>query len=214
MKKLLVLDVCDTLYPVNTTMGFLDYCVSSNSWKIFSLIRKTLFVKACNVVIYKLTKVDLMRAFSIRYLKGYSKFVLEKKAKDYIDTLDIIELVKIEIDKRKGEEWDVVLASASLDPIVSSICKKYMYSHYISSELLYDKKNICAGILKQDVLNEKHKYIENLSLKYNDITFITDNKGDANCISHVNEFIAVVPRRNNPDISFWENHQISKIIEL
>lgn len=214
MKKLLILDVCDTIYPVNTTMGFIDFCISSKSWFLFSIFRKTLLGKAINVLVYKLFGVDVIRNIAISYLKGFHQKELVKKSAEYIDSLDFIEQIKVEVDKRKEDGWDIVLASASLQPIVEYICKKHQFSEYFATELAFDSEEVCKGSISKDALNKKDEYVEGLSSNYQKVIFITDNKGDANCIRHVDEFIAVVPRRNPADVEFWKKLPINRIIEL
>lgn len=213
-KKLLILDVCDTLYPVNTTMGFIDFCIVSRSWRFFSCIRSLFIVKALNVVLYKLSKVDLIRIVSVFFLKGYSQERLKLKAREYIDSLVAIEQVQLEVDMRRNGDWDVVLASASLEPIVNSICIKYHFKGYLSSELAYDLEDVCLGKIVKDALDNKFYYIEKISKEYSHVTFITDNKGDSNCLPCVDEFIAVVPLRNKADVFFWNGIGVDKVIEL
>ena len=59
-------------------------------------------------------------------------------------------------------------------------------------------------------------FIINLISEYDHVCFITDNKGDNNCIELVNEFIAVIPKNKNKNknIKFWKGLGVKELLVL
>ncbi|MCD9475606.1 hypothetical protein [Photobacterium phosphoreum] len=205
MKKLLLIDVCDTLYPENTTVGFINYISKKND--NFGRLK---IIKIINSLLYKLIGVDIIRYKLIQSIKGYSKLELINFSKKYIDSMtpniDILSLM----GEYKCKGYELYFLSASLDVVVEVISDKYQAVSFSSSKLKFNN-DISEGVLNKDLLGNKNKILNELSKEYNKITFITDNKSDSNCINLCDEFIAVIPKGKANDLAYWRKFNVTTI---
>ncbi|WP_024221491.1 haloacid dehalogenase-like hydrolase [Escherichia coli] len=189
IRKILFIDLCDTLYPENTTIGFID-----NFYEEGAKLSRSRIVKIISKLIFYLTKYDLLRYFYIRKLYGVPRVRLLKDAQDYIDKLIPNEKILKLIGEYKKEGAELYLISASLDPIVEVVAKKFEFTSYFSSSLLYENNGLCLGKLHSDILGEKHTIISKFRKENHNIAFITDNYSDSVCIDLCDDFYAVIPK--------------------
>jgi len=205
-KKILLVDLCDTLYPHNTTVGFVNFVTGGKSKKILSLF----IMKVISKLIYYLTKFDLVRYLYLKNLKGYSRTELLQLADAYITTLCPNEIITNIVDDYKQKGYFIYIVSASLDVIVESATHKLDYCGFKASELDFiDEK--ATGKLRKDLLSCKDVFIKDLQKKCDSLVFITDNLSDSNCIEYCNEFYAVIPK--NKSTNSWKSKKIN-FIEL
>lgn len=207
--SVLFVDICDTLYPKNTTVGFIYYIMEINDIKKPGFINNKIF-KFINSLIYKLFKKDLCRNILISKLKGFSKSELDFYASSYIRTLKPNKIIVEMIDNYINLGFDLEFHSASLDPVVLAVNEKFN-ARYSSSSLLLYNKDICQGILKLDRLGKKENEILKSSKKYSKSIFITDNKSDYLCYKYCDEFIAVIPKDKSS--IFWDKKDV-EIVRL
>ncbi|HIF9170570.1 TPA: hypothetical protein ACX6PO_003333 [Photobacterium damselae] len=201
-------DICDTLYPENTTVGFIKYVMILNNKKKPKYINNKIF-KIMNSIIYKTFDIDIYRNLLISNLKGFSYNELYLYAESYIKTLKPNKAIIEMVDNYIKLGFDLEFHSASLDPIVSVVSELFN-AKYSSSLLLYEN-NICQGVLKLDRLGKKEEEIFKSSKKYNKSIFITDNKSDYGCHKYCDKFIAVIPK--NKSSLFWDKKDV-EIVRL
>ena len=84
MVKLIIFDVCWTMYKSNTTFDFIKYvykveCI--NSFKLIFL--NSLIVKFSILLLGKLVGRDIYRELFVKLLKGFSKERLQKTSEKY-----------------------------------------------------------------------------------------------------------------------------------
>lgn len=204
-KKALLVDLCDTLYPENTTIGFVNNLVKnryilSNS-KIFKLISKVLFI---------VTRIDLLRKIYVGKLNNYQRDDLLRAAEVYLNQLKPnTKILKI-IEQHRKDGFDLILVSASLDPIVEMASRKFGFTSFYSSKLGYDNECRCTGILVDDLLGNKLNTIKEIKKNYTELIFLTDNKSDYSCEILCEHFYAVVPKNKKRD--FWNNKKINLVV--
>ncbi|AWS49985.1 MULTISPECIES: hypothetical protein [Providencia] len=209
-KKVAVFDICDTLYPCNTTYTYIESIFNKKSfWP-----QKYLPIKIINKIIYKLLNIDLIRHYNISLLKGKSVEKLNYYALDYVSKLsantDVIQILKNYHD----EGYDIMLASATLEPVANAISNILPIKNYFATQLLFNSKKECAGRLAKDLLGCKKNILESLLFSYDDVVFITDNKSDANCIEVCNKFIAIIPKGKINNIEYWHQKGVKNILCL
>ncbi|WP_318489698.1 hypothetical protein [Photobacterium leiognathi] len=207
--SVLFVDICDTLYPENTTVGFINYVMTLNNKKNPKYINNKFF-KIINSIIYKIFDIDIYRKILISNLKGFSDSELCSYAESYIRTLKPNKTIVEMVDNYIKLGFVLEFHSASIDPVVSVVSELFN-AKYSSSSLLSYENNICQGILRLDRLGKKEEEILKSSKKYNKSIFITDNKSDYVCHKYCDKFIAVIPK--NKSSLFWDKKDV-EIVRL
>lgn len=211
MKKVLMLDLCHTLYLSNTTFDFLDFFLTGRRKYIFSIVRKNFLLRKINYFFVLILKFDFIKYVSIRLLKGFKREHLESSAKCFISTIKENKEVLSFINKRSAMYDEIIIVSASLDFIVKTVVEIHNYSSYVSSELVYNNNDDCSGLYKKDILHKKLNSINDYIGSTN-ITFITDNFTDVILSRYVSEFIAVYKTGDDYAESFWNGKGIDNVI--
>lgn len=206
-RSVLFVDICDTLYPENTTVGFVNYVMKCNSIEENSYINH-IFLKFINSFVYKVFKIDLFRWILISKLKQFTKEELEHYAVLYVGELKPNNIVVDILEDYIKKGFDIEFHSASLEPVVLAVSNIYKATYYSASLLAYHN-DICEGYIKHDMLGNKQPEISKSASKYNQAVFITDNKSDYSCVSYCDKFIAVIPKGKSS--SFWENKNVELV---
>ena len=141
-KKIVVVDICYTLFKSNTTFDFFKYCANTAKFSITKKVfLKILLSKSSPVywtvaVIEKLIKKDLFKYFTVKLLAGkYVNDVDTWAEKFYFDFLKSRE---IDITMRIVKDFDafeVILISATLTPIAKAIAKNMEIETFLSTQL-------------------------------------------------------------------------------
>ena len=183
--KVFLVDICGTLFKSNTTMDFMRFHFSNTKWlKFINKILKIRLICFINSRIYKYLNIDIIRAYCIRQLRGYSRDDLARMTTIYYD--EYLSKVKNDtvidlIYQKKEKGLKLVLVSATLDCIAFEISKRLNIPTMLSSKLAY-KKDSCCGTLEEDLLGKKLFYL----CKYGYIKpyscVITDNYSDLDII--------------------------------
>ena len=98
------------------------------------------------------------------------------------------------LNKRQQAGLKILIASASIDPIVYAVSKKFSVD-FICSTLEY-KNGYCTGQLSKDLLGKKSNYIST------DIEEIfTDNKSDIDVILISKKAFIISDKKNMP---YWQ----------
>ena len=208
--KLVVFDVCDTLYYSNTTFDFIEYhtkhqLIKRLLFKIYTSKISPLFI--LGVFYNKIFNCDIIKDFSIKLLEGDSKERLYSSAENFLDQVlkskKILELH--DVLKNSKEQSRVILLSASIDPVIFAISKK-LEVPFFSSELEYDN-NLCTGKLKVDLTGEKET---KLSTKdFMQMTVYSDNLSDANLMLKAKSAYAII--HNSSQKQFWKQKNVNCI---
>ncbi|MDR9826045.1 haloacid dehalogenase-like hydrolase, partial [Vibrio sp. FNV 38] len=170
-------DVCGTLFSVNTTFDFICYYHRYNRNYTYFLLCK-LLQSFIGKVAHKLFGFSMRKVFfsTIRFEKKHD---LENVADLYCRTQ--LQGSKIDIvfdsflDKLESNEYNVVLVSASIDPVINSLAEIYNVKCF-SSMLEYDFNEEFTGKLKFDLKGNKDQIL--LNSKGFDSAFYSDNNDD------------------------------------
>ena len=204
--KLVIFDICDTLFKCNTTFEFVKF-IKKEGFIDQLLIRmlNNTFIRTLNVIFFRIFKKDCLRWFIIISLRGYTysdlklyakafyQEVLEKEKRDFVHIL---------LREFHSQNCELLLMSATVDVVAEEISKQLGVLKCISSTLNY-KNGLCTGTLKFDLLGKKEKY---LNLEFD--TIVTDNKSDLNLIKIAKNSIIISKNKN---VNFWKNQNIKNI---
>lgn len=164
-KRIVVFDVCGTLYASNTTIEFVIFHLIKNGKYLKAIFFRILYYKILSFIAYRLFKYNL-RFNCIAALSSFTKSNIDVSAVAFFD--EVLEnkknskLLCLLKKYRDSDSYSIFLASASIDPIVSEIAKRFGVG-WVSSQLNYDYQNICVGSLLSDVTGDKSHV---LNLKY------------------------------------------------
>ncbi|MCR6722496.1 MAG: haloacid dehalogenase-like hydrolase [Chitinophagaceae bacterium] len=215
-KEIVVSDICDTLFFMNTSFDFLNFCVRTEKLPAGKRRMHAVFLNRRSpafwllAIINKLTIKDLHRTIAVKLLKGQKKENVQKWATEFVSgelCENKVEPVFTAIASRNTE---LILASASFDVVVESVAKM-LNARYICTELetsngiLTGKMTFDATGKKLQALVEKH-HIDPSHIKL----AISDNHSDRELLKIAKEAIAVCYTKE--DEIFWK--QIRSDIEI
>jgi len=180
-----LVDICGTLYNSNTTFDFLDQYLSKSSYKAFRKITKNLFWRAFNKAIIYSVGLDLTRILAVRFLKGHSRSRLQQAMDEfytnYLSTRENRQVIQL-VQRFKNEGHPVIIVSATLDFIASKIAGEMGIVTYYATALAY-KREICLGVIKNDLLNRKLPFLMSLGITPPYAAVITDNVSDCQLLN-------------------------------
>jgi phosphoserine phosphatase len=190
-ERIVAIDVCGTLFDVNTSAGLAIHHHKRLGNRARSLLLKLITGQkkplgfAC-VLFAKITKFDLHRAITFLSLRGQNHNDLVVSAKSYLEVLEEhrIDEVHDRIQKFKDVGWYPVLVSNSIDLIVEPIAHR-LGLPYLSSRLGWSNSQ-CTGFLVADLTGKKLSSLESFlgfSIAQDHLCVITDNKSDADLIN-------------------------------
>ena len=187
MTKHAIFDVCWTLYRSNTTVDFVLFYLKKTKYKRFVFFR-FLTYRPIARILTMLTNIDL-REIIIDQLKDCEEVALKNTAElFYCDFLGNRknEIVFSDFQKLKKQNYEICLASASLDVVVSTIAK-HNDVNFVSSRLGY-MNGLCTGKLVLDATSKKYDLLqEKYGLNYFDVMY-TDNAEDLDIRSKFSVF--------------------------
>ncbi|ELR71250.1 hypothetical protein C900_02865 [Fulvivirga imtechensis AK7] len=182
-KRLFVADICNTLFNINTTFGFIDFYLKQRKSYVRSVAFRFLVAKWSPlfyilIIANKLSGKDWHKKMALRLLKGEAKSDLYQEAeKFYTNKLCHLQIEPcyrlLEQAQQNGEK--IVLLSSSIDPVVYGISKA-IGAEYSSTEIAYDKER-CAGFVLRELSGNKDKILSDFS-GFSSITVMTDNFSD------------------------------------
>lgn len=194
MCKIVLVDICGTIFYSNTTFDFLDSFILKKSYKIFRLFSKTYLGRAINKIFMLCFKVDIIRIIAVHYLKGIDKSLLLEKAYEFYDHFLIKKENKTVINKIqdfKKNKYQIILASATLDFIAEVIADKLNIAFYFGTELDYNTMNVCTGKIKKDRLGHKLSALNNIQIEKPYFCTITDNITDIDILQNSDNAIII-----------------------
>jgi phosphoserine phosphatase len=204
-QKLVICDVCDTLYRSNTTFDFIRYFVGKKKNSLFIIWFYLLTSKKSPLFFFllfisKASRRDWIRTLALKLLKGASIQDLDSLATSfYIDFL--IDRSNVEVFKLLSH--DTILVSSSIDPVVATIAKANGLK-FESSRLEWHQGK-ATGNLATDITGRKHEIARKLfSLgSFNRLQVITDNRSDWGLVKLANERFVIIGKESEK--KFWRD---------
>ncbi|WP_297438896.1 HAD family phosphatase [uncultured Clostridium sp.] len=212
MDKILVVDLCNTLYKSNTTQDFFSYVFKvDEKYKTIKRKNSNIGFKVINKLSNKILKYDMSRALITKILKSKTSVEIENLVSNFID--EFLEKKKIEkvhqlISDYKNQGYKVIIMSASYGFIVKEIAKNLDIDGYISSEAEVIN-GIFTGKVSSDILYTKFRVFKKKYLNYEDLVMITDNETDYDFAKQTKKSYIVI---NNHNKKFWEKKKEDKFI--
>ena len=208
-ERLVIFDVCGTLYNSNTSYDFLKFYLKDNKkYKVFAKIRDSFIFKVLNYVLFIILKKDLFRTLSAKFLRGsseeeikkqsivfYNNFLKNRERKNVIDLLEEYKLTN-----------DVILVSASYQFLIEIIAKNLGVNSFLSSSIEVTNGKL-TGKYNKDLLGQKELYIYEKYPNVDKIFVITDNKSDISLVNK-SEYAIIISKKKNR--KFWEERGLNK----
>ncbi|WP_143961594.1 HAD-IB family phosphatase [Litoribacter populi] len=205
--KKILFDVCGTLYRSNTTYDFLKYYLNKNNnlqyLKICLLL--SLPGKALVVALSKIGWNLPLREYLVGLLKGAPKEEVALEAEKFVKEIlcsKKIDRVHEVLKSASCEKKEIILISASIDPVVKAIADELGVSSFICSTLDVDAKGCYTGKFSIDIKGKKAGFaFENGCIQSEFTTVFTDNKDDIDLIE-LCETSFVISKRQN--VNYWK----------
>lgn len=197
-KKVLLVDLCGTLFASNTTFDFLEFLLSGNtSYRQFIARSTSLGGRVAN----RLLPGDRRRQQAIRFLEGYERQQLLESAEVFLDTIRPIDEVLARVEALRRDADATLLLSSSLDFIVECACDKLAFDGFRATRLEYDD-GICTGRVESELLGNKAALI-GAEFALDECVIVTDNRSDADCRRVVSRLVGVAAAADRGMVAFW-----------
>jgi len=202
--RLVIFDLCDTLYNVNTTVGFVDYYRSvEQDQRIGRILHRWLSKTSpwfyFGAITQRLLGWDVARQRIIAALAGESRAKLTKAAGDYARNMlppHANRPLHDRLSSHLAAGDHVMLLSSSLDLVVEEAAT-VLGVDYRASKLGFDGDS-CTGRLDQDLTGRKASEIRDLIETSSSICVYTDNRSDRDLIAIADQATIVIAQ-GNPD---------------
>lgn len=200
-RRLLLVDLCGTLYDSNTTYDFLrSYLARDPRYQRFESRSRTFAYRLAN----RALPGDIRRNRAVSHLKGHSRTVLLAAAKDFLASTAPIADVHRRVADLAPLHDRTVLVSSSLDFIVEAARDILGFDEFHGAQLRYSG-DTCEGAFEDDLLGAKHRLIAR-EFSHDRCTFITDNADDAACRTIVDRLIGVARLGDQRATNFWQRN--------
>lgn len=206
-KKLIVCDVCDTLFKSNTTFDFLKYLAAHERGFRFFLLEvisnKRFLLFYLLAIAGKMMRFDIIRLLSLRLLQGLEYSFLEKKANEFYDQFLLLKKNEIIFDLLNNEKGQLILVSSSLDVIIKVIAEKNKFK-WVSSQMEV-LNGIATGKLKNDLTGKKQTVATQImkEMGIQKLMVITDNRTDKRLVELADERYIVI--RSVEEKKYWSS---------
>lgn len=208
LEKLVVFDICDTLYRSNTTFDFIRFALNKQQklWKVLLLRLYTTKYSPLFILYYllqKITKKDVCKARSLRLLKGTSKPILDALAEqfriEYLSQKKVAETHQM-LQAFKAKQVPIVFLSASIDPVVRALAKAFEVD-FFCSELAYQDHTFTGGVAFEMTGKKQDKLTAFGVDGQTVLTVITDNFTDKALMRLAQHRYAVI--YSEEDRAYW-----------
>lgn len=189
-RRVLAVDVCGTLFPVNTTAGLVKHHHrrAGNRWRshfLWLITQRRLPFLYLLLLASKVTGFDFHRWLVLASLRNVERDALERSAQSYARALQAQQIPAVHrlLAAMRAEGWQPVLVSNSLATIVAPVAGG-LGVPYVASQLEW-REGRCTGRLSVDLTGSKRRHLEGLlgrSLSESPFAVITDNRSDADLI--------------------------------
>lgn len=199
--RLVVFDVCDTLYGCNTTVGFIrHYAATENSRGIEQVLKRWLDRGSpffyLGAIMHRLAGQDIARRRLIAALAGEPRQRLAAVASDYArhalpGRANAAVHERLERHRASGDR--IVLVSSSLDVVVDPIAELLGAEYRASTMEFVD--DVCTGRLTRDLTGNKAAVVRDLAVgQPMRLSVYTDNRSDRELVAIADDATVVIPR--------------------
>ena len=205
--NLVIFDLCDTLYDVNTTVGFIQQYQSRRRLKGIERTLRRWTSKSSpsfylGAITHRLFGMDIARRRIIAALAGEPKASLVEAAQDYARNILPSHENRPLHDRLKnhlaaGDR--VMLLSNSIDLVVAEIALM-LGVEWRASKLGFDGER-CTGKLERDFTGRKSSAIRDLIESARKIYVYTDNQSDRDLIA-IADFATIVIPHGRTDVAW------------
>jgi len=206
-RKIIVADICNTLFDSNTTFDFIRYCVDTNK---LSGKKKLAYKSSLSrfsplfwsiAVVQKITKKDFFKEFVVWLLKGEHVEVVKEWATEFYTVYLQPRSIKHTLEfLQQFENKDIVLASSTLHPIAEVITERLGFGSFISTEMYVDK-GVYTGVIKEELSGKKLQVIQKRFSGATIDLVLTDNFTDKELMNMSNNKFAVCYDKRQEE--FW-----------
>jgi phosphoserine phosphatase len=198
-RPIAVFDVCDTLFSVNTTLGFLSfYARRTNDPLIWAVLERWTSRSSpsfyLGALTYRLARWDLARTRLIATLRGHSRSELNAAADEYVTgelSRRVVEPVHARLLEHRQRGDRVILASSSLDIVISAIALD-LGVEWVASTLGFSHGK-CTGLLVNDLTGRKPAAISALAPSRASLHVYTDNRSDKALLRMADRCTIILP---------------------
>lgn len=212
MKKILAVDLCNTLYKSNTTQDFFEYSFKDfDDYKALKAKNKNINFKVINKLSNKILKNDMSKKLITNVLKDRDVEEINNLVEKFID--NFLEEKKISkaqeiIRDYKEKGYYIIMISASYDFIAKAVAKRLNIDEVIASSA-YVENNKFTGRVKEDILYTKFAKFLDKFKDYDDLVMITDNETDYDFVKNTTKSFIVIHEKNK---RFWEDRKSERLI--
>ena len=190
-----VFDLDGTIYAENSMVAFLESFHASHAPSRALALRasRSLPGRAAWRAANSLTHRDAFRAFALATLRGSSRDALLEAVPAYVDRLASRSIAEVmaRLESYRANGTRLLLASASLEPIVAEVARRLGMAGWVAS-IPATRDGVYTGRWETDVRGMK---LTALLEKYPDVNsfdVVTDNFDDGDLIGASQRAIAVV----------------------
>jgi phosphoserine phosphatase len=193
--RLVLFDVCNTLYDANTTFGFVRQVVVQG----LRLPRRSSALYWAQAVLHRLGIADLPRRRVLAALKGRERAALEAAARDYVTgplAARAIPATQARLAAHRAAGDRVVLISNSLDVVVAAIAG-HLGTEWRASRLGFAEGR-CTGRLEHDLTGRKLGVARALAAETDpppECLVYTDNLSDRPLVDWADKAVVILPPR-------------------
>ena len=219
VRKIIVADICNTLFDSNTTFDFVRYCVDTGRLKCNRLLYHALFSKISPLfvgiaILQKFTRTDIHKKMAVHLFKNKSTQEVRNWAtsflKEYLQGREIHESLSY-LHQYKSE--NIILVSSTIYPVAETIAAYLNIDHFIATELEIVNSKY-TGRIKHEISGSK---LSALHEKYSPEKFeiemvITDNFSDKELMDKSKKKLAVC--YDNRQEKFWSALRDVNIIRI
>lgn len=199
--SIFIADVCGTLFYDDTTLGLLAHHFSRQPDRLWRLrVLKSMTVRysplrLSTMILERLTRKHLLKHLLVRMLANDTVVSLEDSAQEYA-----VWLLK---EKKVDSVWEildpalkkqqVILASASLEPVIAALSER-LGLQYVSSEL-ESLDGVLTGYYRNDLTGKKIQALNTMiGYDFNDNQYdaISDNLTDYNLLNGARKAFVVL----------------------
>ncbi|MAM29952.1 MAG: hypothetical protein CMC13_13095 [Flavobacteriaceae bacterium] len=209
--KLAVFDICGTLYASNTTYDFMLFYFQHNNPKKYSHFKRCFSLPA--KVLWKFASLagssKSVRNYLIGFIKNELVIEVEREAERFVTEMlasKKIAQVHDRLESLKQQQTPIMLASASIEPVVKAIAKRLDIPYFMATTLSAQEDRY-TGNIKSDLEGNKHLEIATFARVNNFSIFevFTDNKEDLALLQMADRAHVVTSSAN---LAFWKDAKL------
>lgn len=218
-RKVVVADICNTLFDSNTTYDFIKYCIRTGRLSpinrhIYNILlsRKSplYWLIAINEKVFK---KDLFKVLVVKFLKGCKVDAVQKWSDDFFnDYLTKRAISPTLLLLKNFNSADVILISSTLRPIAASIAKNIGFANFLATELEVEN-NVYTGNIQHELSGRKLEALRIYAGAGVDVdVVISDNYTDLELMKYSRESYAVC--YNEKQEKFWSQLPQVSILKI